>query len=88
VALWRDLLQRSGGPFLLGEDWSIADAFFTPVATRFRSYGISLPAHGDDRTADAYAGRLLRTPVYLAWEHGALSDARVIAAAARPPRSD
>jgi glutathione S-transferase len=81
VALWRDLLRRSGGPFLLGENWTIADAFFTPVATRFRSYAIKLADHGDDGPAAAYVVRLLKTPTYLAWEHGALTDERVVAAA-------
>jgi glutathione S-transferase len=79
VALWRALLKRFGGPFLLGEAWSIADAFYTPVATRFRSYGVHLTDHGDDGAAGAYASRLLETPEYLAWEHGALTDERVLA---------
>jgi glutathione S-transferase len=78
VQLWRDLLARFGGPFLLGE-WSIADAFYTPVATRFRSYVVPLTDHGDDGTAGAYATRLLETPEYREWEHGALADERVLA---------
>jgi glutathione S-transferase len=78
VELWRSLLARFGGPFLLGEAWSIADAFYTPVATRFRSYVIPLTDHGDDGTAGAYAQRLLETPEYLAWEHDALTDERVV----------
>ncbi len=78
VELWRDLLRRFGGPFLLGADWSIADAFFTPVATRFRTYAVSLTDHGDDGAAGAYATRLLETSEYLAWEHGALTDPRVL----------
>ncbi|HLZ84451.1 MAG TPA: glutathione S-transferase family protein [Caulobacteraceae bacterium] len=77
VALWRDLLTRFGGPFLLGGAWSIADAFYTPVATRFRSHVVPLADLGDDGTAAAYAERLLQTPEYLEWEHGALSDERV-----------
>ena len=77
VELWRDLLGRFGGPFLLGEAWSIADAFFTPVATRFRSYVVPLTDHGDDGAAGAYAARLLQTTEYLEWEHGALTDERV-----------
>ena len=28
-------------------EWSIADAFFTPVATRFRTYGVRLSDFGD-----------------------------------------
>ena len=77
VVMWRDLLKRFGGPFLLGSDWSIADAFYTPVATRLRTYHIHLTDHGDDGSAGAYAARLLETPEYLEWEHGALSDERV-----------
>ena len=72
VELWTQLLDRFGGPFLLG-DWSIADAFYTPVATRFRSYGIDLAAHGDDGRCAAYAERLLQTPEFLEWEKAALA---------------
>ena len=79
VAMWRDLLKRFGGPFLLGSDWSIADAFYTPVATRLRTYHIHLTDHGDDGSAGAYAARLLETPEFLEWERGALADERVTA---------
>jgi glutathione S-transferase len=72
VALWGDLLARSGGPFLAGE-WSIADAFYTPVATRFRTYGVRLSDYGDEGAAGAYAARLLETPEFLAWERLALA---------------
>lgn len=81
VGLWGDLLRRFGGPFLLGGQWSIADAFFTPVATRFRSYGVHPTDYGDDGSACAYAARLLETPEYLAWEHEALTDERVLSSA-------
>lgn len=67
VERWNQLLKRSGGPFLLGE-WSIADAFYTPVATRFRTYGIHPSDYGDAGAAGAYAERLLETPEFLAWE--------------------
>lgn len=70
VALWTGLLARSHGPFLLGE-WSIADAFYTPVATRFRTYGVRLADYGDAGAAQAYAERLLETPEFLAWERSA-----------------
>jgi glutathione S-transferase len=73
VALWSALLSRFGGPFLTGE-WSIADAFFTPVATRFRSYGLRLSDYGDLGAAGAYAERLLETAEYLEWEKAALAD--------------
>ncbi len=70
VERWSQLLQRSGGPFLLGE-WSIADAFFTPVASRFRTYGVDLS--GD---AKEYAERLLQTPEFLEWERDAIAEAK------------
>ena len=67
VERWNQLLKRSGGPFLVGE-WSIADAFYTPVATRFRTYGIHLSDYGDTGAAGAYCERLLQAPDFLAWE--------------------
>ncbi len=73
VGLWNDLLARFGGPFLVGE-WSIADAFYTPVASRFRTYEIDLAAHGDRGAAAAYAARLLATPEFLAWEAAARAE--------------
>jgi glutathione S-transferase len=72
VTLWREMLERWGGPFLAGS-WSIADAFYTPVATRFRTYGVRLTDYGDDGAAGAYAERLLETPEFLAWERDALN---------------
>lgn len=72
VELWSGLLTRSGGPFLLG-DWGIVDAFFTPVATRLRSYGVHLSDYGDAGEAGRYAERLLETPEFLAWEQDALA---------------
>lgn len=76
IELWRALLGRFGGPFLLG-DWSIADAYFTPVATRFRTHGLALAEYGDDGAARDYAHRLLATPEFLEWESGALADPRL-----------
>jgi len=72
VARWNGLLSRFGGPFLLGE-WSIADAFYTPVATRFRTYGVKLSDYGDAGPAGEYGERLLQTPEFLEWERDALA---------------
>lgn len=73
VTLWRGLLERFGGPFLLG-DWSIADAFYTPVATRIRTYGLRLSDFGDIGPCGAYAERLLETPAFRKWEAGAIAE--------------
>jgi glutathione S-transferase len=48
VSLWNECRRRFGanGPFLFGR-FSLADAMFAPVATRFRTYGVPL----DEKTA-------------------------------------
>jgi len=40
--IWNEKLEDSGGPFLFGR-FSIADAMYFPVLTRFRTYGVELP---------------------------------------------
>lgn len=73
VQLWTSLRQRfgEGGPYLFG-DWSIADAFFTPVATRIRHYQLDLERYGDaSGCARLYAEALLDQPDFLAWERQA-----------------
>lgn len=69
VALFRQMRDRfgQGGPWLFGE-WSIADAFYTPVAARVRHFQIDLADHGDDGTASAYVQTLLAQPDFRLWE--------------------
>lgn len=69
--MWVDLLSRFGGPWLGGAEWSVADAFYTPVASRLRTYGVRLSDFGDTGRGGEYAERLLETPEFLAWEAGA-----------------
>lgn len=70
TALWNELLARFGGPWLGGADWGIADAFYTPVAARLRTYGVKLTDYGDAGPAGAYAERLLERSELRAWEAG------------------
>ncbi|MEO8903377.1 MAG: glutathione S-transferase [Polyangiaceae bacterium] len=70
-AIWSGLLTRfSGdGPYLFGSKPTIADAFFTPVATRFRTYAVTLsPA------AQRYATALLANEEFRVWEAAALEE--------------
>jgi len=60
-SLWHEV-KSGDGPFLFGQ-WSIADAFFTPIATRFQTYEV--PLHGD---ASDYCDRLLADEDYLLWK--------------------
>lgn len=67
TALWGELRARWGasGPFLFGR-YSIADAMFTPVATRFRTYAIET-----DPISETYAAALLAHPAMVEWERRA-----------------
>lgn len=69
-ALWGELRGRfqDRGPWLVGER-SIADAFFTPVATRLRSYSVDLPP-----LLAAYRDTLLADADFRAWEADAIPD--------------
>jgi len=75
VELWRDMRGRFGadGPYMFGA-WSIADAFFTPVAARMRHFQVDLAAFGDDGTAAAYRDALLNDPLFLEWTAMAQAD--------------
>lgn len=61
--LWQDCRSRFGsvGPWLFGT-WSAADAFYAPVALRFRSYGASV-----SESAAAYVSQTLTDPVLMEW---------------------
>ena len=48
---------------MFGASPTIADAFFVPVATRFRTYAVPLPT-----AAQSYADALLSDPAFRAWE--------------------
>ena len=65
--LWTEGQGRWGGPFLAGERFTAADAFFAPVAFRWQTYGFALGA-----PAAAYARRLLALPATQVWYEEAL----------------
>lgn len=64
----------AGGRFLLGA-YSAADAYFTPVATRFVTYGVSLEGE-----ARRYQETLLGTASFAAWRKAALQETEFVAA--------
>jgi glutathione S-transferase len=70
LEIWRDCLQRYGGPWLFGEKRTMADAMYAPVATRFRTYHVAL----DDDLCAAYASRILEMPEMLEWIGAALTE--------------
>lgn len=63
--IWRDCLNRYGGPYLFGERCA-ADAMYAPVATRFNTYDVRL-----DRLCADYRDRLLAMPEMIEWSQAA-----------------
>lgn len=76
--LWGWALQQSGGPWLAG-DWSAADVYYAPVASRIASYGLPV-----DETAGAYIAAMLARPEFRRWRAMALVDGADQPCYARP----
>src|ERR1700694_2114271 len=54
--------EKAGGPYLFGH-FTIADAMYAPVVTRFRTYAVHV-----DSMCHAYMAAILNDPDFLAWE--------------------
>ncbi len=67
--LWSYGFDRFGGPFLAGDRFTAADAFFAPVATRIQTYGLPVTER-----AAAYAALLLRQSAVSEWIAGGLAE--------------
>lgn len=68
-AIWRDCLDRYGGPWLFGASPTVGDAMFAPVVTRFVSYAIPL-----DAACSGYVQQILEWPLMKEWTKAALSE--------------
>ncbi|WP_432729811.1 glutathione S-transferase family protein [Variovorax sp. W6] len=69
VQMWSGLLDEHGGPMLFGREFGIADAYFAPVGTRIRTYGLPVPAH-----ISAYIERVQALPGVKAWIDAGLAE--------------
>jgi len=72
LSLWSDCLDRSGGPFLFG-DFSIADAMYAPVVTRFATYGVALPPLLAD-----YSARIIELPAMQRWSAAGADEPAIV----------
>lgn len=61
-------LDRFGGPWLAGAEFSAADAFYAPVAFRVRTYGL------DVGRGQAWVEQVLAHPAMRQWEADALAE--------------
>jgi len=68
VQMWTGLLDAHGGPMLFGE-FGIADAYFAPVGTRIKTYGLPVTP-----TVSAYIERVQALPGVKAWIDDALAE--------------
>jgi glutathione S-transferase len=70
--IWRDLLQKSGGPFLFGE-FSGVDAMFAPVVNRFDIYDFV-------SSADIlpYMNAMKAHPAWRKWEEAARAEPWIV----------
>ncbi|MHA7773066.1 glutathione S-transferase family protein [Roseibium sp. M-1] len=73
VAIWTECLEASGGPFLFG-DFTIADAMYAPVVSRFATYRLS-----DDPVAGRYSKTMTATAAWQAWEADAQKEPWILA---------
>lgn len=71
-SIWTECLDRSGGPLLFG-GFSIADAFYAPVVTRFRTYGVDLAP-----PLARYAEAVLALDGMQRWAEAAAAETEVI----------
>ncbi len=60
--IWKECIERWGGPFLFGAKPTIADAMYAPVCTRFITYDVSLT-----ETSKAYCETIRRWPPMAEW---------------------
>jgi glutathione S-transferase len=76
ATVWRDCRKRfgeaAGGPFLFG-GFTIADAMFAPVVSRFRTYKIEL-----DESCQAYADAVWTLPSFQEWQEAAGHEPMII----------
>ncbi|MEL6686408.1 MAG: glutathione S-transferase [Pseudomonadota bacterium] len=72
VDMWDELLTRHDGPFLFN-GWSIADAFYTPVATRFESYDLPRSPR-----SDTYISELMSDEHFQQWESKAFAETHIL----------
>jgi glutathione S-transferase len=67
--LWNEGIQRFGGAFLAGTNFTAVDAFFAPVAFRCQTYGLPLTGAAQD-----YVAHLLNTPAMQEWYASGLKE--------------
>ncbi|MEC4594590.1 glutathione S-transferase family protein [Nitrospirillum amazonense] len=71
-AIWADCLDRHGGPFLFGA-FTIADAMYAPVVTRFQTWKVPL-----SEASQAYVDAIEALPAMKDWRADAAKETVVL----------
>lgn len=69
AALFTEGLGRFGGPWMAGETFSVADAFYAPIASRMKTFGLQMPGK-----AGEYIDRLFEHPAVQQWIKEGISE--------------
>jgi glutathione S-transferase len=69
VAIWRECLERYGGPYLFGQTLTVADAMYAPVCTRFLTYDVKL-----DEACAGYCRTIMAWPAMAEWVKAAFAE--------------
>ncbi len=74
ISIWENCRSKfhHEGPYLFGQ-FSVADAMFAPVVSRFHTYGVCVPP-----TVQAYMEAILSCPAMSAWMAAAAAETEII----------
>lgn len=81
LAIWTECRRQhaADGPFLFGP-FTIADAMFAPVCSRFTTYAVPM-----DLVSTAYVGMMMELPAMREWARAAAAEVAAPSAAAEEP---
>jgi glutathione S-transferase len=69
LEIWKDCFVTYGGPYLFGQNPSMADAMYAPVVTRFLTYDVAI-----DPVCAAYCQRIMALPAMAEWVAAAATE--------------
>jgi glutathione S-transferase len=69
ATIWSECFARYGGPYLFGEQLTMADAMYAPVVTRFLTYDVPL-----SRECAAYCRVIMKWPAMMEWVEAAKAE--------------
>ncbi len=68
-SIWRECIETWGGPFLFGAEYTVADAMYAPVCTRYQTYDVK-----QDEVCAAYSAHILALPDMVEWTRAAAEE--------------